>query len=74
MRHFRLRVKAEALQQSSAKCQETSLIGRNYAAAWIGLAQNYISLTIRNLVPIDEGFTVALLETLGRVDKSIALR
>lgn len=50
---------AEGFEQSNALFEQALAIEPNYAAAWSGLASNYMNLVINGLMPTDEGFAQA---------------
>ncbi len=50
---------AEAYEQSNDLYQQALAIAPDYAAAWAGLAENYISLANRALLDINEGYALA---------------
>ena len=50
---------AEAYEQSNDLYQQALVIAPDYAAAWAGLAENYISIANRALLDINEGYALA---------------
>jgi adenylate cyclase len=58
-RHLGRQFTAESLQQSSVLYRQALAIDPQYAAAWDGLANNYISQANDGLVPADEAFREA---------------
>lgn len=52
-------ITAEALEQSIALYQQVLAIDPDYAAAWEGLANNYINQAYKGLMSSEEGYTLA---------------
>ncbi|MDH3587869.1 MAG: tetratricopeptide repeat protein [Gammaproteobacteria bacterium] len=50
---------AESYERSNALYQQALVIAPDYAAAWAGLAENYISLANRALIDINKGYALA---------------
>jgi adenylate cyclase len=55
-RHIGRQFTAESLRQSNALYRQALAIDPNYAAAWDGLANNYIGQASDGLMPADEAF------------------
>jgi len=58
-RHLSHRLTAEAFEQSNALFRQALAIDPNYAAAWSGLARNYVNQAGHGLRPVEEGATLA---------------
>lgn len=58
-RELSRRATAAGHQKAIELYQQALVIDPNYAAAWAGLADNYIFLSDRSLMPIDTGFAQA---------------
>ncbi len=58
-RYLGLQFTAESVEQSNALYQQALAIDPNYAAAWAGLARNYINQAGNGLRPVDEGYPQA---------------
>jgi len=58
-RHLGLQFTAESLQQSSVLYRRALAVDPGYAAAWDGLANNYIGQANGGLLPADEAFQKA---------------
>jgi TolB-like protein/lipoprotein NlpI len=58
-RHLGRQITAEALEQSIALYQQVLAIDPDFAAAWDGLANNYINQSYKGLLSSEEGYTRA---------------
>lgn len=58
-RHLGRELSAESLEQSNALYRRSLSIAPDYAAAWNGVASNYINQAAMGLRPRDEGYTLA---------------
>jgi TolB-like protein len=58
-RHLGRQMTAEALEQSNALFEQAVAIDPDYAAAWDGLAINYVNQAGVGLLPVAEGYTRA---------------